>query len=285
MSVVVIVWTIAKIFPIGDVKIPWPGLDKAVFITLYNTSPTARSGTSSRSRTGTAILVAAIITAFVGQAEPRASSARRSPIPWVQTRIAILTVATDRRPRLSDELLGPRPTRWAWAWRRSGRSFRCVSAFLGWVAVFLSGSDTSGNALFGNLQVVAAKQLNLNPVLMAATNSSGGVMGKMISPQNISTGVATTDLKGQGRRRVRAHLRTALILTTGARRARRGCSSTSSLDDSELRPDGNLFRAEDGDQRRLLASGEIAHAERRARFEGASPLTARKARSACCPIS
>ena len=63
--------------------------------------------------------------------------------------------------------------------------------------MFLSGSDTSGNALFGNLQVVAARQLNLNPVLIAATNSSGGVMGKMISPQNISTGCSTTNLKGQ----------------------------------------------------------------------------------------
>ena len=60
----------------------------------------------------------------------------------------------------------------------------------------LSGSDTSGNALFGNLQVVAARQLNLNPVLFAATNSSGGVMGKMISPQNIATGVSVTNLKG-----------------------------------------------------------------------------------------
>ena len=61
----------------------------------------------------------------------------------------------------------------------------------------LSGSDTSGNALFGNLQVVAARQLNLNPVLFAATNSSGGVMGKMISPQNIATGVSVTHLKGR----------------------------------------------------------------------------------------
>jgi lactate permease len=63
--------------------------------------------------------------------------------------------------------------------------------------VFLSGSDTSGNALFGNLQVVAARQLHLNPILIAATNSSGGVMGKMISPQNIATGTATTELKGK----------------------------------------------------------------------------------------
>jgi lactate permease len=79
----------------------------------------------------------------------------------------------------------------------AGIFFPLLSAFLGWVAVFLSGSDTSGNALFGNLQVVAANQLGLNPVLIAATNSSGGVMGKMISPQNIATGISVTDLKGQ----------------------------------------------------------------------------------------
>ncbi len=79
----------------------------------------------------------------------------------------------------------------------TGYLFVLLSPFLGWVAVFLSGSDTSGNALFGNLQVVAARQLNLNPVLFAATNSSGGVMGKMISPQNIATGVSVTNLKGK----------------------------------------------------------------------------------------
>jgi lactate permease len=78
----------------------------------------------------------------------------------------------------------------------TGHLFVFLSPFLGWVAVMLSGSDTSGNALFGNLQVVAARQLNLNPVLFAATNSSGGVMGKMISPQNIATGVSVTNLRG-----------------------------------------------------------------------------------------
>ena len=78
----------------------------------------------------------------------------------------------------------------------TGHLFVLLSPFLGWVAVMLSGSDTSGNALFGNLQVVAARQLGLDPVLFAATNSSGGVMGKMISPQNIATGVLVTKLSG-----------------------------------------------------------------------------------------
>ena len=80
---------------------------------------------------------------------------------------------------------------------RPANFFVLLSPFLGWLAVMLSGSDTSGNALFGNLQVVAARQLDLNPVLFAATNSSGGVMGKMVSPQNIATGVAVTNLKNQ----------------------------------------------------------------------------------------
>jgi len=78
----------------------------------------------------------------------------------------------------------------------AGVFFPLLSAFLGWLAVFLSGSDSSGNALFGNLQVVAANRLGFDPVLMAATNSSGGVFAKMISPQNIATGAAISDLRG-----------------------------------------------------------------------------------------
>jgi lactate permease len=88
-----------------------------------------------------------------------------------------------------------------------------LSAFLGWIAVFLSGSDTSGNALFGNLQVVAANQLGLNPVLIAATNSSGGVMGKMISPQNVATGISVTDMKGQEGLVVARTFKHSIILT------------------------------------------------------------------------
>lgn len=57
-----------------------------------------------------------------------------------------------------------------------GRAFVLLSPFLGWLAVFLSGSDTSGNALFGDLQVVAARQRGFDPLLFAGTNSSGGVM-------------------------------------------------------------------------------------------------------------
>ncbi|MCC8394316.1 L-lactate permease [Paraburkholderia sp. MMS20-SJTR3] len=194
VSVVVIIWTVARIFTIGNIKVPWPGLDKAVFITLYNT-PYAAVWDFQPLATGTAILVAAIITALVVRLSV-AEFGRAIADTWEQTRIAILTVATIVGLAYLMNYSGLTYTLGLGV-ASVGPVFPLVSAFLGWVAVFLSGSDTSGNALFGNLQVVAAKQLNLNPVLMAATNSSGGVMGKMISPQNISTGVATTELKGK----------------------------------------------------------------------------------------
>jgi lactate permease len=76
----------------------------------------------------------------------------------------------------------------------TGKSFPFFSSMLGWVGVFLTGSDTSANALFGNLQVVTANRLGLNPALMAAANSAGGVMGKMISLQSIAVATAATGL-------------------------------------------------------------------------------------------
>jgi L-lactate transport len=81
------------------------------------------------------------------------------------------------------------------AFAATGSAFPFFSALLGWLGVFLTGSDTSANALFGNLQVVTAKTLDLNPTLMAASNSSGGVMGKMISLQSIAVAAAATGMK------------------------------------------------------------------------------------------
>jgi lactate permease len=76
----------------------------------------------------------------------------------------------------------------------SGKGFPFFSAVVGWMGVFLTGSDTSANALFGNLQVVTANALALNPVLTAAVNSAAGVMGKMISIQSIAVAVAATGM-------------------------------------------------------------------------------------------
>jgi len=76
----------------------------------------------------------------------------------------------------------------------TGPVFPFFSAFVGWLGVFLTGSDTSANALFGNLQVITANALNLNPILTASVNSAAGVMGKMISIQSIAVAVAATGM-------------------------------------------------------------------------------------------
>jgi len=195
VSVVVIAWTHFKIFTIGAQALPWPGLHNEVLITLYKDKPYAAVWTFQPLATGTAILLSAVITAgLVGVGPGRFVECIGQT--WKQSRIAIFTVALIVGLAYLMNYSGLNYTLGLGV-ASVGILFPLLSPFLGWVAVFLSGSDTSGNALFGNLQVVAANQLGLNPVLIAATNSSGGVMGKMISPQNIATGVSVTSLKGQ----------------------------------------------------------------------------------------
>jgi lactate permease len=80
------------------------------------------------------------------------------------------------------------------AFAATGALFPFFSALLGWLGVFLTGSDTSANTLFGNLQVVAAGRLGFDPAIMAASNSAGGVMGKMISLQSLAVAVAATGM-------------------------------------------------------------------------------------------
>jgi lactate permease len=195
VAAVVIVWTWFKVFAIGQVAIPWPGLDKAISITLYDNKPYAAVWVLQPLATGTGILVAALITALVfglGLDGFLASLARTARQIW----LAVVTVCFIVGLAFLMNYSGLAYTLGKGV-ASVGAMFVILSPFLGWIAVFLSGSDTSGNALFGNLQVVAAKQLGFNPVLFAAANSSGGVMGKMISPQNIATGVSVTELKGR----------------------------------------------------------------------------------------
>jgi len=98
---------------------------------------------------------------------------------------------------------------------KTGFIFPFVAAFLGWLGVFLTGSDTSSNTLFGPLQAQTAQQLgNVSPILTAGTNSSGGVMGKMISPQNLSVGAAGVNKVGAEGEIFRRVIGYSLILTT-----------------------------------------------------------------------
>ena len=106
----------------------------------------------------------------------------------------------------------------ALAMAKTGGLFPFFSAFIGWLGVFLTGSDTSSNTLFGPMQALTAKQIvigghQLSPVLTAGTNSSGGVMGKMISPQNLSVGAAGVNRVGAEGDIFRRTIGYSLILT------------------------------------------------------------------------
>ena len=82
------------------------------------------------------------------------------------------------------------------AFTRTGWLFPFFGTFLGWLGVALTGSDTSSNALFGSLQRITAQQLNLDPILMCAANSAGGVMGKMVDAQSITVATSATNQVG-----------------------------------------------------------------------------------------
>jgi lactate permease len=79
----------------------------------------------------------------------------------------------------------------------AGGFFAFLSPVIGWLGTAVTGSDTSSNSLFGLLQVTAGKKANIDPLLLAASNSSGGVVGKMISPQNLAIGAAAVGIAGQ----------------------------------------------------------------------------------------
>jgi lactate permease len=195
VSAVVIAWTDLKVASIGVLAVKWPGLHNAISITLYGDKPYAAIWKFEPLGAGTAILLACVIVALVVRLSVAdfLDSVRKTV---TQTWLAVVTVMLIVGLAYLMNYSGLAYTLGKGA-ASTGYLFVLLSPFLGWVAVMLSGSDTSGNALFGNLQVVAARQLNLSPILFAATNSSGGVMGKMISPQNIATGVSVTNLRGQ----------------------------------------------------------------------------------------
>jgi lactate permease len=195
VSGLVIVWTHFKVATVGQQAVPWPGLHNAISITLYGGKAYGAIWNFQPLGTGTAILIACVLTAVLVRLSPGdflVCVGRTVRQAWLAVVTVMLIVGLAYLLNYSGMAytLGK-------AVASTGYLFLVLSPFLGWIAVMLSGSDTSGNALFGNLQVVAARQLDLSPVLFAATNSSGGVMGKMISPQNISTGTAVTNLKGR----------------------------------------------------------------------------------------
>jgi len=194
LSAVMVLWSYLRLFQKGQLAIPIPDLHNSILITLYQ-KPYAALYSFQPLAAGTAALVAAILTALILRAGPRTflNSGKQT---FQQLRLPGLTVMLIVALAYLYNYSGMAYTLGA-AVARIGRGFPLVSSYLGWVACFLSGSDTASNLLFGNLQVAAARQLHLSPILLASTNCTGAVTGKMISPQNIAVGVTTVGLIGQ----------------------------------------------------------------------------------------
>jgi lactate permease len=144
------------------------------------------------SASGTACLFAIFATALVLRVSP-SRLARTYVDTFKQLRFALLTIACMLGLAYLMNYSGMTSTL-GLALAATGVAFPFFSAVVGWLGVFLTGSDTSANALFGNLQVVTANALGLNPILMASVNSAAGVMGKMISVQSIAVAVAATGM-------------------------------------------------------------------------------------------
>ena len=171
----------------------WPGLDvttpdgEALSSLTYNVNwlPAA----------GTLVFISGLLTMVALGVSPgravRVFGATLDQLKW-----AILTVASVLALAYVMNQSGQTITLGLWA-AGAGSFFAFLSPMIGWLGVSVTGSDTSSNALFGGLQVAAAKDAGISPTLLAAANSSGGVLGKMISPQNLAIGAAAVGMAGQ----------------------------------------------------------------------------------------
>ncbi|GAC1344927.1 MAG: L-lactate permease [Candidatus Dormibacteria bacterium] len=161
------------------------------------------------SATGTLLLFAGVVTMLVLSLNPR-DAVRAYGASLRQLATAFLTVALVLGLAYIMNSSGEVITLGQWM-AGIGAAFVVLSPIVGWLGVAITGSDTSSNALFGALQVAAAKQAHLSPLLLAAGNSSGGVLGKMISPQNLVIGASAVGLSGQEGKLLRAVLKWSVI--------------------------------------------------------------------------
>jgi lactate permease len=200
-AIVILVFSIAQIPAVKDAlaespwtkPFDWPGLDvvtpdgEAISSITFNFNWLPA--------TGTLMFIAGLITmAVLGVSPGRAAESFVKTLD--QLKWAILTVASVLALAYVMNQSGQTVTLGLWA-AGAGGAFAFLSALIGWLGVAVTGSDTSSNALFGALQVTAAKDAGISETLLAAANSSGGVLGKMISPQNLAIGAAAVGMAGQ----------------------------------------------------------------------------------------
>lgn len=196
---------------------PWPFLHNQVLRTAPIVSASspypAMFSFNWLSASGTSCMVATILSAIVLRVSIRdffmllGDTARQLILPTI-TVASVLGMAFLMNYSGATGTLGL-------AFSATGALFPFFSSLLGWLGVFLTGSDTSANALFGGLQVVTAQRLGFDPVLIAASNSAGGVMGKMISLQTISVAAAATGMSVADQGKLfRFTLKHSIILAT-----------------------------------------------------------------------
>jgi lactate permease len=199
--IIIAVFSIAQIAVIKDwmaespwtTEFEWPGLDVrspdgepvSSLVYTFNWLPAA----------GTLMLISGLITmAVIGLGPGRAGGVAGRTLD--QLKWAIVTVAAVLALAYVMNQSGQTITLGLWA-AGAGSFFAFLSSLIGWLGVAVTGSDTSSNALFGALQVTAAQDAGISQNLLAAANSSGGVLGKMISPQNLAIGAAAVGLAGR----------------------------------------------------------------------------------------
>jgi lactate permease len=197
--IIVAVFVLAQIPPVKKaldsvtVKFDWPGLDLQTASGKASTLPTFNFNWLLA--TGTLLLIAGLITALVLRISPREAvlaygRTLRQLAAAIVTVMAVLALAYVMNSSGQTATLGS----WMAA---AGGLFALISPLLGWLGVAVTGSDTSSNSLFGAVQITAAGKAGLDPLLMAAGNSSGGVLGKMISPQNLAIAAAAVGMAGR----------------------------------------------------------------------------------------
>ncbi|MDG4796835.1 L-lactate permease [Micromonospora sp. WMMD1082] len=197
--VIVAIFGLSQVPAIADalnavtVTFDWPGLHLLTVSGAPSTLPVFRFNWLSS--TGTLLVLAGLVTMAILRVTPRTAL-----VAYGQTlaslRWAILTVCG--LLALAFVMNGSGQTATLGTWMAgAGGLFALLSPILGWLGVALTGSDTSSNSLFGALQVTAAQRAGLDPVLLAAANASGGVVGKMISLQNLTIAASAVGLNGR----------------------------------------------------------------------------------------
>ena len=197
--IIIVVLGLANIQPIKGFLMDrtetfaWPGLDVVNAKGKPLMSLTFKFDWASAA--GTLLLLSGLLSMLVLRVRPgdalRVYAATLNQIKW-----AILTVATVLGLAYVMNQSGQTVTLGTWV-AGAGSAFAFFSGLIGWLGVSVTGSDTSSNALFGLVQTTAAKSTGISSILLSAANSSGGVLGKMISPQNLAIGTAAVGMSGR----------------------------------------------------------------------------------------